>query len=67
MNKIVHINRNNTQKNQRKKWYAMSKENLELIKEVLVKRLWAEVILPDNFEAGDKTIEEILQEGKYNW
>lgn len=67
MNKIVHINRHNAQKHPRKKWYAMSKENLELIKEVLVKRLWAEVVLPDNFEAGDKTIEEALQEDQNNW
>lgn len=61
MNKIVNINRNTAKRN-KKPWFAMSRENLQLIKEVLVDRLWADVIIPESFKTWDKTIEEALKE-----
>jgi len=59
--RISHINRS-SKKNVCKPWFAMSKENLQLIKNVLEERLWVDVILPENFKSWDKTIQEALKE-----
>lgn len=59
--RISHINRS-SKKNRWKPGFAMSRKNLELIKNVLEERFWVDVILPEKFKSWDKTIQEALKE-----